>query len=49
MRTKEDVLNQISGIIKKYNIKPGEWVHFQNAIGFMGLATPTTVLHSKIL
>lgn len=49
VRTKEDVLNQISGIIKKYNIKPGQWVHFQNAIGFMGLATPTTVLHSKIL
>ncbi|HWP85211.1 MAG TPA: amidohydrolase family protein, partial [Terriglobia bacterium] len=43
------VLNQVAAIIKKYNFKPGEWVHFQNAIGFMGLATPTTVQHAKIL
>ena len=49
VKTKEDVLNQISSIIKKYNIKPGEWIHFNNAIGFMGLATPTTVMQSKIL
>ncbi|MSO19520.1 MAG: hypothetical protein EXQ56_03515 [Acidobacteria bacterium] len=49
IRTKEDALNQISGIIKKNNFKPGEWVHFQNAVGFMGLASPTTVLHSRIL
>jgi predicted amidohydrolase YtcJ len=49
VKTKEDVLNQIAGIIKKYQFKPGEWIHFSNSVGFMGLATPTTVLHGKIL
>jgi predicted amidohydrolase YtcJ len=49
VKTKEDVLTQISQIIQKYKIKPGEWIHFNNAIGFMGLATPTTILQSKIL
>ena len=40
IRTKEDALTQISQIIAKYKIKPGEWIHFQNTVGFMGLATP---------
>ena len=49
VKTKEDVLTQISQIIQKYKFKPGEWIHFSNSVGFMGLATPTTVLHGKIL
>jgi predicted amidohydrolase YtcJ len=49
VKTKEDVLNQIAGIIQKYKIPPGEWIHFDNSVGFMGLATPTTVLHGKIM
>jgi len=49
VKTKDDVLNQVAGIIKKYNFKPGEWIHFSNAVGFMGEATPTTVLHGKIM
>lgn len=49
IRSKEDALTQIAQIIAKYKFKPGEWIHFQNAVGFMGLATPTTALHSKIL
>jgi predicted amidohydrolase YtcJ len=43
------VLNQISGIIQKYQIKPGEWIHFSNQLSFMGEGNATTVLQSKIL
>jgi predicted amidohydrolase YtcJ len=50
VKTKEDVLNQLSAIVKKYNIPPGEWIHINNAgLGFMGESSPTTVLQSKIL
>ena len=49
VRTKEDVLNQISGIIAKYKIKPGEWIHFTNQLSFMGDANPTTILQADIL
>jgi len=49
VRTKEDVLNQISGIIEKYKIKPGEWIHFDNQISFMGEGNETTELQGDIL
>lgn len=49
VRTKEDVLTQISQIIKKYNIPPGEWIHFANSISFMGEGNDTTVLQGDIL
>jgi predicted amidohydrolase YtcJ len=49
VKTKEDVLNQLSGIVKKYNIPPGEWIHFNNSVGFGGEANPTTILHGDIL
>jgi predicted amidohydrolase YtcJ len=49
VKTKEDVLNQVAGIIKKYNIKPGEWIHFNNQLGFSGEGTPDTLNQSNIL
>jgi len=49
VRSKEDVLNQISEIIQQYKIKPGEWIHFINQLTFMGDANPTTVLQADIL
>ena len=49
VRAKEDVLNQISGIIKKYNIKPGEWIHFENTLGFSGEGSPEIKNQSDIL
>jgi predicted amidohydrolase YtcJ len=49
VRTKEDVLNQIAGIIKKYNIKPGEWIHFDNQLSFGGEANDVTIKQGKIL
>lgn len=49
VRTKEDVLNQISGIIRKYNIKPGEWIHFNNQLGFSGEGSPEIKNQGDIL
>jgi predicted amidohydrolase YtcJ len=49
VKTKDDVLSQIAGIIQKEKIPAGQWIHFRNTVGFMGEATPTTVLHAKIL
>ncbi|OFW27225.1 MAG: hypothetical protein A3H27_02295 [Acidobacteria bacterium RIFCSPLOWO2_02_FULL_59_13] len=49
VKTKEDVLNQIAGIIQREKIPPGAWIHFDNDVGFMGAVSPTTVLYSKIL
>ncbi len=36
VRTKDDVLNQIKGIMDKYNFKPGQWIYFDNLLSFMG-------------
>lgn len=36
VRTKEDVLNQLKGLMAKYNFKPGQWVYFVNQLQFMG-------------
>jgi len=49
VRTKEDVLNQISAIIAKYKFKPGEWIHFDNTISFMGELSETTLQQGDIL
>ncbi len=32
VRTKEDVLGQIKGLMEKYKFKPGDWIYFQNRI-----------------
>ncbi len=49
VRTKEDVLNQIKGIMDKYQFKPGEWIHFSNQLSFMGEGNESTALQSDIL
>ena len=49
VRTKQDVLNQIAGIIQKYQIKPGQWIRFDNAITFMGESNETTVRQADIM
>jgi predicted amidohydrolase YtcJ len=49
VRTKEDVLSQIAGVIKKYDIKPGEWIHFENQLGFSGEGSPEIKNQSDIL
>jgi len=46
---KEDVLNQISGIIAKYKIPSGKWIHFANTISFMGEKNDTTLEQGDIL
>ena len=33
MRTKEDVLTQIKGLMDKYQFKPGEWIFFNGGQG----------------
>ena len=32
VRTKEDVLSQIKGMMDKYQFKPGDWIYFQDRI-----------------
>ena len=49
VRTKDDVLNQIKGLMAKYNFKPGEWIYFTNQLSFMGKATPKEESQAKIL
>jgi predicted amidohydrolase YtcJ len=49
VRTKQDVLNQVAGIIQKYQIKPGEWIRFNNQISFMGEGNETTVKHANVM
>src|SRR5262249_54842282 len=34
--TKEDALNQVKGIMDKYQFKPGEWIYLENQLGFNG-------------
>ncbi|MBI2816914.1 MAG: amidohydrolase family protein [Acidobacteria bacterium] len=44
--SKEDVLNQIKGMMDKYKFKPGEWVYFVNQLMFI---SGGTVEQAKIL
>ena len=34
--SKEDVLNQIEGLMDKYQFRPGQWVYFENRLSFAG-------------
>ena len=36
VKTKEDVLNQIQGLMQKYQFKPGEWIYFSNSLSLIG-------------
>lgn len=37
VRTKEDVLAQMQGIMQKYPFKPGEWIYFTNSLSLIGV------------
>ena len=47
--TKQDVLNQIAGIIQKYKIPKGQWMHFQNELSFQGEGSENTQIQGRIL
>jgi predicted amidohydrolase YtcJ len=36
VKSKADVLNQLKGLMAKYNFKPGQWVYFENQLSFTG-------------
>ena len=36
VKTKEDVLNQIQGLMQRYKPKPGEWLYFNNSVNLVG-------------
>jgi hypothetical protein len=36
VRTKEDVLNQVRGVMERYKFEPGRWVYLTNRVSFMG-------------
>lgn len=44
--SKEDVLNQIKGLMDKYKFKPGQWIYFVNQLMFINSGT---VEQAKIL
>jgi predicted amidohydrolase YtcJ len=51
VRTKEDVLNQIQGLMRKYQFKPGEWVYFNNSLSLIsatGSANHATILWDEL-
>ena len=47
LRNKEDVLKQIQFLMEKYQFKPGEWVYFENDLGFTGGGG--SEVHAKII
>ncbi len=36
---KDDVINQIKGLMAKYHFKPGEWIYFADEVGFINGGT----------
>jgi predicted amidohydrolase YtcJ len=36
VKTKEDVLNQIKGVMQKYRFKAGEWIYLSNSLSLIG-------------
>ena len=36
VRTKQDVLNQVKGLMDKYKFPKGKWVYFENQLSFTG-------------
>ncbi len=51
VRTKDDVLNQIKGLMDRYQFKPGEWIYFvtQGLSGMGGSADTDQASRLKIL
>jgi predicted amidohydrolase YtcJ len=51
VKTKEDVLNQIRGVMEKYKneFTPGRWIYMNNRVSFMGSGNEDTPVWAKIL
>ncbi|HWP84294.1 MAG TPA: amidohydrolase family protein [Terriglobia bacterium] len=51
VRTKEDVLNQIRGVMTKYKAQftPGRWIYMNNRVSFMGEGDENSANFAKIL
>jgi len=50
VRSKEDVLNQIRGLMDKYQFRPGQWIYFQNQLQFINVVdSDATVTQVSIL
>ncbi|MSO20400.1 MAG: hypothetical protein EXQ56_08030 [Acidobacteria bacterium] len=49
VRTKEDVLNQVRGVMAKYPFKKGEWIYLNNRVSFMGEGDANSANYAKIL
>ena len=52
VRTKDDVLNQVRGVMERYKFQPGEWIYLVNAVSFMSNdASPlalATILYDEL-
>ena len=51
VRSKEDVLNQIKGLMTKYQFSPGEWVYFENQLQFRsggGAVNQVEILYDQL-
>src|SRR5581483_1797335 len=49
VRTKEDALNQVRGVMAKYKFKPGQWIYLNNRVTFMGDGDANSPNFAKIL
>src|SRR5690349_1826666 len=51
VKTKEDVLNQVRGVMTKYKkeFTPGRWIYLNNRVTFMGNDDPNGSSFAKIL
>jgi predicted amidohydrolase YtcJ len=51
VKTKEDVLNQVRGVMAKYKAQftPGRWIYLNNRVSFMGSADEDAPSFAKIL
>ena len=50
VRTKDDVLNQIKGIMEQNKFKPGEWLYMSNQVMFIsgGTVEQATILYNEL-
>jgi predicted amidohydrolase YtcJ len=49
VKTKEDVLNQVRGVMAHYKFKPGQWIYLNNRVTFMGDGDANSPGFAKIL
>ncbi len=49
VRTKDDVLNQVRGVMAKNKFQPGQWIYLNNRVTFMGNGDENSPNFAKIL